>query len=327
MAQIIARRMYSMAEPILKWAGGKRQILHEIVALMPEDFRNRAFHEPFFGGGAVTFWMEPRRGTINDINPKLINFYVVVRDHVDELIEDAKKHKNEKEYFYKARAEFNEIARKGFEIPNIRLASLLLYLNKTAFNGLYRENRKGEFNVPFGRYKNPKIVDEERLRKASEVLKKLDIYNEDFTYILRVAKPGDLVYFDPPYHPVSETASFTSYSKEDFSKEDQERLRDVCLELHEKGVYFILSNSYVKPVRELYEGIEGFEILKIYAKRPINSKADRRGEVPEMLVTNVPKEFRIGRERAKLFLSNGRSKVFMASKSIVDYLTVAERSV
>ncbi|WP_088863360.1 DNA adenine methylase [Thermococcus celer] len=316
-----------MAEPILKWAGGKRQILHEIVALMPKDFKSRTFHEPFFGGGAVTFWMEPDKGTINDINPKLVNFYVVVRDHVDELIEDAEEHKNEKEYFYKARAEFNEIVRTGFKIPNIRLASLLLYLNKTAFNGLYRENRNGEFNVPFGKYKNPRIVDEERLRKASGVLKKLDIYNEDFTYILRAAGPGDLVYFDPPYHPVSETASFTSYSKEDFSKEDQKRLRDVCLELHERGVYFILSNSYVKPVRELYEGIDGLEILKIYAKRPINSKADRRGEVPEMLVTNVPQELRVGRERAKLLVKNGGSRTSVTSRSLVEYLTVVERSI
>lgn len=319
-----------MAEPILKWAGGKRQILREIVALMPKDFRNRTFHEPFFGGGAVTFWMEPEKGTINDINPKLINFYVVVRDHVDELIEDAKNHKNDKEYFYKARAEFNEIVTNGFEIPNIRLASLLLYLNKTAFNGLYRENRKGEFNVPFGRYKNPKIVDEERLRKASEVLKKLDIHNEDFTYILREANPGDLVYFDPPYHPVSETASFTSYSKEDFSREDQKRLRDICLKLHEKGIYFILSNSYVKPVRGLYEGIEGFEILKIYAKRPINSKADRRGEVPEMLVTNIPEEMRLGHMKAlELTKTNGKQpttsqKKFNGSaaiqKALVEFL-------
>lgn len=316
-----------MAEPILKWAGGKRQILHEIVALMPKDFKSRTFHEPFFGGGAVTFWMEPDKGTINDINPKLVNFYVVVRDHVDELIEDAEEHKNEKEYFYKARAEFNEIVRTGFKIPNIRLASLLLYLNKTAFNGLYRENRNGEFNVPFGKYKKPRIVDEERLRKASGVLKKLDIYNEDFTYILRAAGPGDLVYFDPPYHPVSETASFTSYSKEDFSKEDQKRLRDVCLELHERGVYFILSNSYVKPVRELYEGIDGLEILKIYAKRPINSKADRRGEVPEMLVTNVPQELRVGRERAKLLVKNGGSRTSVTSRSLVEYLTVVERSI
>ncbi|WP_084593955.1 DNA adenine methylase [Palaeococcus ferrophilus] len=316
-----------MAEPILKWAGGKRQILHEIVTLMPKDFRNRTFHEPFFGGGAVTFWMEPERGTINDINPKLMNFYVVVRDHVDELIEDAKKHKNEKEYFYKARSEFNEIVRSGFEIPNIRLASLLLYLNKTAFNGLYRENRKGEFNVPFGRYKNPKIVDEERLRKASEVLKKLEIHNEDFTYILKVAEPGDLVYFDPPYHPVSETASFTSYSKEDFSRGDQERLRDVCLKLHEKGVYFILSNSYVEPIRELYEGIDGIEVFKIYAKRAINSKADRRGAVPEMLVTNVPKELRVGRNKVRLLVYNGKNKASGNIKSILNFVPVAERSI
>ncbi len=144
--------------------------------------------------------MEPDKGgTINDINPKLVNFYVVVRDHVDELIEDAEEHKNEKEYFYKARAEFNEIVRTGFKIPNIRLASLLLYLNKTAFNGLYRENRNGEFNVPFGKYKNPpRIVDEERLRKASGVLKKLDIYNEDFTYILRAAGPEIWFILIPP---------------------------------------------------------------------------------------------------------------------------------
>ncbi len=294
---------------------------------MPKDFRNRTFHEPFFGGGAVTFWMEPERGTINDINPKLMNFYVVVRDHVDELIEDAKKHKNEKEYFYKARSEFNEIVRSGFEIPNIRLASLLLYLNKTAFNGLYRENRKGEFNVPFGRYKNPKIVDEERLRKASEVLKKLEIHNEDFTYILKVAEPGDLVYFDPPYHPVSETASFTSYSKEDFSRGDQERLRDVCLKLHEKGVYFILSNSYVEPIRELYEGIDGIEVFKIYAKRAINSKADRRGAVPEMLVTNVPKELRVGRNKVRLLVYNGKNKASGNIKSILNFVPVAERSI
>lgn len=315
-----------MVEPVLKWAGGKRQILHEIVALMPKDFRDRTFHEPFFGGGAVTFWMEPERGTINDINPKLINFYVVVRDHVDELIEDAKTHKNEKEYFYKARKEFNEIVRNGFEIPNVRLASLLLYLNKTAFNGLYRENKKGEFNVPFGRYKNPKIVDEERLRKASEVLKKLEIYNEDFTYIVKVAKPGDLVYFDPPYHPISETSSFTSYSKEDFSKEDQERLRDVCLELHEKGVYFILSNSYVKPVRELYEGIDGIEMFKIYAKRAINSKADRRGTVPEMLVTNIPTTLRIGKNKAQVLVNNNgnQSMSKKAKENIISQKVLVE---
>lgn len=283
-----------MAEPVLKWAGGKRQLLPQIMELIPRDFKNRRFHEPFFGGGAVTFYIEPRSGTINDVNKKLINFYVVLRDFVDELIEDAKQHKNEKEYYYRARAEFNRIVREGFEIPNIRLASLLLYLNKTAYNGLYRENKKGEFNVPFGRYKNPTIVDEERLREASKVLKNLEIYNTDFSYILDVAKPGDVVYFDPPYHPVSDTAKFTQYYKDDFSPKDQVRLRDVCLELHEKGVFFILSNSYAQPVRKLYEGIEDFDVIIVYAKRAINSKADRRGPVKEILVTNIPKELRVG---------------------------------
>ncbi|WP_175059068.1 DNA adenine methylase [Thermococcus sp. 2319x1] len=290
-----------MVEPVLKWAGGKRQLLPQIMQLMPRDFKDRTFHEPFFGGGAVTFYIEPKSGTINDINPKLINFYVVLRDFVDELIEDAKQHKNEKEYYYRARAEFNRIVREGFEIPNIRLASLLLYLNKTAYNGLYRENKKGEFNVPFGRYKNPTIVDEKRLRQASKVLKNLKIYNTDFSYILDVAKAGDVVYFDPPYHPISETAKFTQYSKEDFSHEDQVRLRDVCLELHERGVFFILSNSYAPPVRKLYEEIKDFDVITVYAKRAINSKADRRGPVKEILVTNIPKESRIGTLKKVLY--------------------------
>ena len=310
-----------MAEPILKWAGGKRGLLREIIALMPRDFRDRTFHEPFFGGGAVTFWIEPKKGTINDINPKLMNFYVVVRDHVDELIEDAQRHKYEKEYFYRARAEFNKIVRNGFKIPDIRLASLLLYLNKTAFNGLYRENRRGEFNVPFGRYKNPKIVDEEKLRKASEVLKRLEIYNEDFSYILRTAKPGDLVYFDPPYYPLSETSNFTSYSKDNFGYTDQKRLRDVCLKLHKRGVYFVLSNSYVEPVLELYQDFDEFEMFKVYAKRSINSKADRRGEVPELLVTNVPKDERVGWKVARWLVEARTTKrAPRGVRSLLEYI-------
>ncbi|MDN5320122.1 MAG: adenine methylase [Thermococcaceae archaeon] len=322
------RRGDKMAEPVLKWAGGKRQILSQIVALMPKDFKDRTLHEPFFGGGAVTFWVEPKSGTINDINPKLINFYLVVRDYVEELIQDAKQHKNEKEYYYKAREEFNRIVREGFKPPHIRLASLFLYLNKTAYNGLYRENKKGEFNVPFGKYKDPKIVDEARLRKASEVLKRLEIYNEDFTYILKVAQPGDLVYFDPPYHPVSKTSNFTSYSKEDFTQKDQKRLRDVCLKLHKRGVYFILSNSYAKPVRELYEEVEDFDVLTVYAKRAINSKADKRGEVPEILVTNIPEELRIGHQKALELVENSngndckeKSKPNKKQTNITNYIT------
>lgn len=302
-----------MAEPVLKWAGGKRQLLDKIVELMPIDFKKRALHEPFFGGGALTFYLEPERGTINDINEKLINFYIVLRDFPDELIADASRHKNEKEYYYQARKEYNKLAtsqwfrdfvKRGFKIiseedrkNSIRLASLLLYLNKTGYNGLYRENKKGEFNVPFGRYKNPTIVDEKKLRDASRVLKNLEIYNKDFSYILDIAKPGDVVYFDPPYHPISDTASFTQYSKEDFSYEDQVRLKEVCVKLHEDGVFFILSNSYAERVRKLYEGINEFELVVVYAKRAINSKADRRGPVKEILVTNIPKDLRLHSKR------------------------------
>ena len=303
-----------MAEPVLKWAGGKRQILHYIVSLMPSDYKDRRFHEPFFGGGAVTFWLEPKEGTINDINPKLINFYIILRDYPEELIEDAKMHKNEREYYYRMRREYNKLAlsswfrdfvRRGFKVESeqdrrnaIRLASLLLYLNKTAYNGLYRENRKGEFNVPFGRYKNPRIVDEKRLREASRVLRNLEIYNTDFSYVLDKAKEGDLVYFDPPYQPISQTASFTDYSKEGFTYKDQIRLRDVCLELHRRGVYFILSNSSAPEIVKLYKDIPEFDIIIVKAKRVINSKADRRGPVDEILVTNVPREERVGLEKA-----------------------------
>ena len=302
-----------MAEPVLKWAGGKRQILHHIVALMPIDYKNRRFHEPFFGGGAVTFWLEPNEGTINDINPKLINFYIVLRDFVDELIEDAKQHKNEKNYYYKARNEYNKLAlsswfrefvKRNFKILTeedkrnaIRLASLLLYLNKTAYNGLYRENSKGEFNVPFGKYKNPTIVDEKRLRDASRVLKRLEIYNTDFSYVLNKARPGDLVYFDPPYQPISSTAKFTGYSKDGFTYRDQIRLRNTCLELHKRGVYFILSNSYTPEIVKLYD-IPEFDIIIIKAKRPINCRADRRGPIEEILVTNIPTDKRMGLEKA-----------------------------
>lgn len=298
-----------MAEPVLKWAGGKRQLLPYIIPILPEDYKQRRIHEPFFGGGAFTFYVEPLKGTINDINPKLINFYKVLRDYPKELIDDAKQHKNDKEYYYEMRKEYNRLAlspwfrdfvRRGLNIQSdedkrnaIRLASLFLYLNKTAYNGLYRENKKGEFNVPFGRYKNPTIVDEERLLRASSVLRNLEIYNTDFSYILNTAEKGDVVYFDPPYHPISKTASFTQYFKEDFSYKDQQRLRDVCIKLHEQGVYFILSNSYAWPVRKLYENIPEFEIIIVQAKRAINSKADRRGPINEILVTNIPKDIRI----------------------------------
>lgn len=291
-----------MAKPILKWAGGKQALLKDIVALFPEDFRERRFHEPFFGGGALTFWLEPREGTINDANPRLMNFYRVVRDKVDELIEDANQHINEKQYYYRMREEFNSLITGGKSISDVREASLLLYLNKTCYNGLYRVNSRGKFNVPFGRYKNPTIVPKDRLREASRVLKHLELYCSDFEYILDVAKVGDLVYFDPPYQPISETANFTAYVDAGFTLQDQVRLRDVCLELDERGVYFVLSNSYATEVRELYENIAKFEVLIVEANRYINCDPNGRGGTREILVSNIPPENRVGLERSRIMV-------------------------
>lgn len=290
-----------MAEPILKWAGGKRQLLEDITALFPKDYEDRSFHEPMFGGGAVTFHLKPKNGTINDVNFRIMRFYEVVKNRPEELIEENKTHGygNNEDDYYEARKEFNNPAR-GEELDKLREASLLLYLNRTCFNGLYRENSNGEFNVPFGDYSNPDWVRESQIRNCSEVLQNLEILNEDFEYILDKAKAEDLVYFDPPYQPVSETADFTEYSKEGFDFDEQKRLRDTCKNLNERGVFFVLSNSWAKPVRELYEEVEEFEINRVSANRDISSKAETRGPVYEILVTNIPSELQRGKSQKKL---------------------------
>jgi DNA adenine methylase len=285
-----------MVEPILKWAGGKRQILKEILSLFPRDYKRRTYHEPMVGGGAVVFAIAPERGTINDLNDRLMRFYEVVRDFPEELIEENKKHRNDRDYYYQARREFNKLAFKGELTHRERIieASLFLYLNRTCFNGLYRVNSKGEFNVPFGRYSNPDFVRERQILEASKILKNLRFFKTDFSYVLREAKEGDLVYFDPPYEPVSETSNFTQYTCNGFDFEQQRRLRDVCVELHKMGVYFVLSNSWAEPVRKLYQQVDGFEIKRIEARREISAKVDSRKPVYEILVTNVPPSLRMG---------------------------------
>jgi len=276
-----------MANPILKWAGGKRQIIESIISLFPKDINKHRFHEPMFGGGAVTFNIEPCGGSINDINPRLVRFYRTVREYPDELIERNRKHKLDKDYFYTARKRFNRPIH-GYELEPIEEASLLLYLNRTCFNGLYRENKLGEFNVPFGRYKTSDFVQEENIRKCSKILKRMDIYNEDFEYILNVVRKGDFVYIDPPYHPLTDTSSFTSYSKGGFGYDSQIRLRDTILKLNEKGVKFVLSNSSAEAMKKLYS--DYFRIISIPARRAINCNGERRGEILELLVTNIPEE-------------------------------------
>ncbi len=290
-----------MVKPILKWAGGKRQLLEDILALFPKDFKSRSFHEPMFGGGAVTFRIEPRSGTINDVNSRLMRFYEVVKNRPEELIEENRSHDygNDENEYYNAREEFNKPVR-GEELDKVREASLLLYLNRTCFNGLYRENSNGKFNVPFGDYSNPDWIREEQIEKCSRVLRSLEILNEDFEYVLDEVEAEDLVYFDPPYQPVSETADFTQYSKEGFDFDGQKRLRDNCMRLEDDGVLFVLSNSWAEPVRELYEEVEEFEVKRVTANRDISSKAETRGPVYEILVTNIPKEMRKGKTQKKV---------------------------
>ena len=265
--------------PIVKWVGGKRQLMFELLKNMPENY-NRYF-EPFIGGGALFFELQPDNAYISDMNEELINLYQVVRDNVEELITDLQKHDISKEYFMEIR---NIDRTEEYENwSDIQKASRFIYLNRTCFNGMYRVNSKGEFNVPFGHYKNPRILDENNLINCSNLLQKTEIKHADFSEILKKVKKGDFVYFDPPYVPLSETSSFTSYTKDGFDMDMQFKLRDVCDELDTMGVKFLLSNSDTKLVNELYEN---YNIKKVFASRQINANADGRGKITEVLVRN-----------------------------------------
>ncbi|WP_121822457.1 DNA adenine methylase [Halostella salina] len=279
-----------MVDPVLKWAGGKRQLLPEITARFPVAYDR--YHEPFFGGGAVFFHLEPDSGSINDVNERLVTFYEVVRDDPETLIAENRTHEHSDDYYYDARDEFNDLRTVEGKTDEqaVREASLLLYLNRTGFNGLYRENSDGEFNVPVGRYANPDWVQADRIRAASEALAGATIHSDDFEYVADEATAGDLVYFDPPYQPVSTTADFTDYHAEGFDRDDQRRLRDLAATLGENGVHVVLSNS--PPVAELYEDLPAFDVEVVEATRAINSDGDERGEVAEVLITNVPPDER-----------------------------------
>ena len=262
---------------ILKWAGGKRSLAPAIVATFPPDYAERRYHEPFLGGGAVFFAVKPRRGTANDVNPRLVNFYRVVRDEPAALIAEASKHPYEKETYYRLRERFN-----AGGLDPVEDAAILLYLNKTGYNGLYRVNSRGVFNVPFGTYRNPKIVSESDILDASEALGRVELRCEDFSYLLDEAREGDLVYLDPPYEPLSRTSNFNTYSPTGFSWSEQERLAGIVRELDRRGVLFTLSNS--EPVKRLYRG---FRVRVVHANRSINTKTSARGPVREIIVTNI----------------------------------------
>jgi DNA adenine methylase len=267
--------------PFLKWVGGKRQLMPAIKELIPKNYTN--YYEPFIGGGAVLFDLQPKNAVINDFNEELINVYQTIKENPEELISDLKTHKNESDYFYDLRALDRE---ENFEnLSNIKKASRVIYLNKTCYNGLYRVNNSGEFNSPFGRYKNPNIVNETTIRAVSKYLNtnKITILNGDFEEALKGIKKGSFVYFDPPYHPVSASSNFTGYVQGGFDMYEQVRLRDLCNKLNEKGINFLLSNSATQFIEDLYKD---YKISYVKANRSINSNAKKRGEIDEVLIRN-----------------------------------------
>jgi DNA adenine methylase len=281
----------SDAAPFVKWAGGKGQLLHTFEAFFPRDFGT--YLEPFLGGGAVFFYLFKRgrigQARISDANKDLINCYVTIRDNLDQLLVQAKrlqKHATDKKYYYEvARKRFNEIRLETGQEGNVEKAALLLYLNRTCFNGLYRVNSNGAFNVPWGDYTNPRILNERNLGDVSWVLNQssVKILRRDYTVVLDEAKAKDFVYFDPPYLPISQTASFTSYTPDSFTLDDQKKLADLYNELAAKGCRLMLSNS--PKVRDLYEG-HGYEIVTVKAARAISSVGLKRGPIEELVVMN-----------------------------------------
>lgn len=264
--------------PFLKWVGGKRQLLRSIEAHVPKTLRG-TYHEPFVGGGALFFHLAPKRARLSDTNQRLIRAYQGIQSACEEVIELLEQHraKHKRAYFHAQRK--RDIDR---EQNDAAVAAWFVYLNRTAYNGLYRVNSKNQFNVPFGRYENPAIVDAERLRACSRALKHTHLAVEDFTAVLKRAKAGDFVYFDPPYVPLSDTSKFTSYTRNGFGPSDQERLRDTALALKRRKVRLLISNSDSEMVRELYA--KDFKLREVRARRQVNSKVAGRGHVGELLI-------------------------------------------
>ncbi len=276
--QNMLSELHNLPKPFVKWAGGKRQLIDILLANTPPSFGT--FYEPFVGGGALLFALLPKKAVISDTNAELINAYLVIRDNVESLIKSLRFHKNDESYFYEIRA------KDPARLTDIQRASRFIYLNKTCYNGLYRENSKGQFNAPFGRYKNPNIVDSANLRAISAYLNQSQviILCQDYKYTVETAQKGDFVYFDPPYYPTSQTASFTKYVKSDFTAKDQEELAEIFRILSQRGCFVMLSNSNTSFIRELYRD---FNIFEINANRFINCKGDKRGKgLFEVLVKN-----------------------------------------
>jgi len=265
-------------QPFIKWAGGKSRLLEQYAPLFPQKY-NR-YLESFLGGGAVFFYLEPEEAILTDYNRDLIQCFSVVKNSIKQFIHLLKTHKDRhsKEYYKKARKDYNTK-----KLSNIEKAAIFIYLNKTCFNGLYRVNSRGEFNVPFGKHKNPSIFEEENLLAVSKLLKRAKLYSCDFSKILTYAHKEDFVYLDPPYHPLNKTSNFTNYTTEKFLEDEQRRLADVFRKLDKKKCKVMLSNSDTEFIRNLYNN---YRIEKVKANRTINCIAAKRGPINELVILN-----------------------------------------
>jgi len=277
----------NLIKPYLKWAGGKRQLLAEIIKYLPENINDYTYYEPFVGAGAVFFELQPKRAVINDSNGQLILTYNAIKENVEDLILLLQKYqkKNNKEYFYKIRnLDRNPV--KFNTLTDIEKAARLIFLNKTCFNGLYRVNSQGFFNVPYGRYKNPIICEDIVLRQISAYLNtnEIIILNNDFEQAVLTANKKSFVYFDPPYHSPDKT-NFTGYQANGFDDSEQERLCNVIKKMTKQGIKCLLSNSDTEYIRTLYNH-DIFDIISVQAKRIINSNSAGRGAVNEVLIKN-----------------------------------------
>jgi DNA adenine methylase len=271
------------SKPVVKWAGGKAKMLNQLSKYFPLEYIN--YHEPFMGGGAVFFYLfaeinnRAAKAYLSDSIEEIINLYKVIRDDVEMLIFTSKNHIYDQKYYYHIRSQ------NPAELNDVQRASRILFLNKTCFNGLYRVNRKGQFNVSFGDYNNPLIVNEAALRSASSAFQQAELSAGDFEIVLENAEAGDFVYFDPPYVPLSPTSNFTGYTPGSFSFNDQRRLREVFGVLQARGCYVMLSNSNTDFVRDLYRGCN---TKTINASRAINSVATKRGAIKELVILSYP---------------------------------------
>jgi DNA adenine methylase len=262
------------AKPFIKWVGGKRQLLSELEPRIPTRFNT--YHEPFVGGGALFFHLLPERAVLSDTNERLVRTYLGIRDTVEDVIDKLASYPHDRDFFLQMR---------GVDIDaktDVEVAAWFIYLNRTGFNGLYRVNRSNVYNVPFGDYDNPTICDAENLRACSRALKHTEIRCESFEAVAERARPGDFVYFDPPYVPLSVSSNFTSYTSGGFGMREQQKLRDVARGLKDDGVRVLLSNSSAPEVYELYG--DGFELATVGATRAVNCKGAGRGRVQELII-------------------------------------------